>query len=678
MKTFILCLALLSPSFVTAETVGPYVGSVGSSDAYFLFRPGESELDLRLSVLSASGEIVTSVDAESSEVDDFVAKFHVTELESGTRYRYQIAELPLSGEPKPIAAGDDLQFRTTDASRKSKVSAVMISCVSKDDTAPVWEEIGRLSPDLLCLSGDTPYIDTIKLGDVRRKHRAFLNEVPLARLGRRTSVVGTWDDHDFGLNNGNGRNLQDGKAATRKAFIEYRAHRRYGTGSEGVYHKTDLGAIEIFHLDPRWFSQSEPSPISPGKPSCFGKDQWEWILKSLKASKAPFKVLSMGAIWQDKKNSETDDMFTYWYERDALLDFIRRERIDGVILHGGDIHVSRYLLHPGRVGYDLHDFIMSPGHKRIIPSLNVYHPSLEWSLVEGQQFLEFEVDPAPDDPTLSVRFRQPGGKVNKTVVIRHSELIAPEKLDSLRAYWSFDSGLANTSALGERLDAVVHNGAGIARERGIRGGALRLERNRKQFANISRSFLDDNSAGHSISCWIKPGSLPVHGSNARHFILESTAEGKPDSKAAYHLSLELSQCDDPQKVAIRLHSQTLKPASKPEGAPTPTVHGPFQTVHPRAQLEDQWSHLIVSFDSVQWKIFVNGRLAGTHKLNPPGPAVEFGGLIIGGHRAGSGRNFDGLIDELAIWQTTLSAADALALYNGGAPKPLSAQQLYSN
>ena len=185
--------------------------------------PGETELNLRLSVLSESGELVTSVEATSVEADDFVAKFHVTQLESSTRYRYQIAELSLSGEPKLIAAEADLTFQTVDTSRKSRVTAVMISCVSKEATAPVWEEIGKLSPDLLCLSGDTPYIDTSKLEEVRGKHRAFLKEAPLASLARRTSVVGIWDDHDFGLNNGNGRNMQDGKAATRKAFVEYRA-----------------------------------------------------------------------------------------------------------------------------------------------------------------------------------------------------------------------------------------------------------------------------------------------------------------------------------------------------------------------------------------------------------------------------------------------------------------------
>ena len=96
MKILLLLLALWSASLGWAETVGPCVGSVGSNDAYFLFRPGESDLDLRLSVLTESGEFVTSVDANSVADNDFVAKFYVTQLESDTPYRYRIAELTSS------------------------------------------------------------------------------------------------------------------------------------------------------------------------------------------------------------------------------------------------------------------------------------------------------------------------------------------------------------------------------------------------------------------------------------------------------------------------------------------------------------------------------------------------------------------------------------------------------
>ena len=46
---------------------------------------------------------------------------------------------------------------------------------------------------------------------------------------------------------------------------------------------------------------------------------------------------------------------------------------------------------------------------------------------------------------------------------------------------------------------------------------------------------------------------------------------------------------------------------------------------------------------------LNGKLIGAHQLEHPGPASEHGGLIIGGHRAGTGRNFEGQIDEITIW-----------------------------
>ena len=659
MIRLLLALLLLATATATAQTTGPCVGSTGPHEAFFLFRPGEVETSLRLTVIGRSDEVVTTAEARASAADDYVAKFHAQGLEPATGYRYHIEELTATGAPKVLAAGDDLAFRTVDSTRGGKASAALISCVSKADTAPVWAEIGELSPDLLYLGGDTPYIDTADLAAIRKKHRAFLDEPELAKIVRRISTVGIWDDHDFGKNNGNGGNFKHGKAATRKGFVEYRAHRRYGDGAgNGVYHKSDLGAMEIFHLDPRWFSQTEPSPIDEFEPTCYGKAQWDWILKSLKESEAPFKVLSMGAIWQDKKNSETDDMFTYWYERDALLDFIKRERISGVVLHGGDIHVARHLVHPQRVGYDLHDFIMSPGHKRVIPSLDVYHPDLEWSLVEGQQFLLLEADATGTDPTLTATYRQPGGKVNRKVVLKLSDLTPPEKIDSLRARWSFEKDLTNGSPLGKRLDAKAHNGATI------KAGALKLDRAKGQFASVPRSFLDDNSAAHAISCWIRPATLPAHGSKDRHFILESTAEGKPDPKAAYHLSLELSPAAAADQIAIRLHTQTLKSNGAQKG-PSAKAQGPFTTTHPRSAIEAKWSHLLVSFDSEQLKVYLNGKQVTAHDLPHPGPAAEFGGLIIGGHRAGTGRNFDGEIDELTIWQGALSPTDAAKLHSDG-------------
>lgn len=649
------------PLALAQDIVGPYVGSVRSSEAHFLYSPGKEEKNLQLVVADKQGREVASAKGTCREENDYVAKFRVVGLREGTAYRYRIEEV-VGGKQKILENGSDLVFETVDADRSKKVTAVFLSCVKKKDTAPVWEEILKLKPQILCLSGDTPYIDTSNLKTVRAKHRAFLQEEPLAKIGRRTSVVGAWDDHDFGRNNGNGLNMGSGAKATRHGFVEYRAHAEFGQGDGGVYHKSDCGALEIFHLDPRTFSQLGPSPVDASQTTCFGKTQWEWLLKSLKESEAPFKVLSMGAIWQDKKNGETDDMFTYYYERDALLDFIRDEGIEGVILHGGDIHVSRYLLHPMRVGYDLHDFIVSPGHLSVIPSLNPYHPSLEWSLVEGQQFLTLEVDPTKKDPELIATFRQPGGKVNHRVTIRHSDLCPKKQLSTLRGYWRFEGGFENESQLGSRLDGKGRRGASIDRVANGSKGALRLKRDEEQYVSIPRSFLDDNSSGHSVSCWIKPRSLPVHRRGERFFILESTAEGNADDRPAWHLSLELAEGDKASDLSVRMHTRTLVPAAAPEKAPTTQSSGPFITEHSRKDFAERWNHLVMVFDSDSLTLYLNGKKVADHPLPVAGPAAEFGGMIIGGHRAGRGRNFDGWIDELSVWQEVLSAQKIDGLY----------------
>jgi hypothetical protein len=248
--------------------------------------------------------------------------------------------------------------------------------------------------------------------------------------------------------------------------------------------------------------------------------------------------------------------------------------------------------------------------------------------------------------------------VNKKIILKLSELTPPKKDETLRAHWSFDKDFSNSSILGERLDGSPQNGAEIS------DGALQLERARGQFVNVPRSFLDDNSAGHSVSCWIQPNKLPAFGSKDRQFILETTAEGKPSSKAAYHLSLELSTATEAKNIAIRLHTQTLRPGG-PQKAPVAKAQGAFQSSHLRSEIEGKWSHLVVCFDSRCLKVFLNGQVIATHVLEHPGPAAEHGGLIIGGHRAGTGRNFEGKIDELIIWQGVLDAVEVRKLYQKG-------------
>ena len=651
---------------VASEVVGPIVGTVESTTAHVLFRPGTVESKWQLSVL-ADGRMVQTVSAMSHSEQDYVAMFHVSGLQPATRYHYQIEDE--SGR-MVVRADDQHVFTTANPARNDhRVTVSFVSCVDIEPNA-IWPEMANLNVDAAFLMGDTPYIDSSDLNVVRTRHRQFLQIPDLAALGTHTPIIGTWDDHDFGRNNGNGRSMMDGKANTRRGFVEYRAHAQFGNGQQGVYHKVDLGMMEVFLLDPRTFSQTEPSPVDKNQPTCFGAYQWNWLQTSLRESQAPFKVLAMGAIWQDKKNKETDDLFTYWYERDALFDFIIAEEISGVVLLGGDIHVARHLMHPQRLGYDLHDFIISPGHTRVITSLDVYHPSLQWSLVEGWQFLTLTADGLSPEPALIAEFRQPNGVINRKVEIPLSQMMAVSTdatQRGLRARWSFEEGFSNQSPLGNRIHANPHHGAeivegGITSSAGAKGKAVRFDASQEQFLHVPRSFLNDNSPAHTVSLWFRPDSLPEHRSDARAFLLESTATGQPSSTSAWHLSLGLRATSDPGKVNLQLYTHTLRPADEPEAAPTAVSHGPFDALFDRDQLLGNWNHVAFTFDSKSLTLFLNGQQAARHVLPFPGPASEFGGLIIGGHRAGTGRNFDGLIDEVTVWQRVLSDAELAALF----------------
>ena len=252
--------------------------------------------------------------------------------------------------------------------------------------------------------------------------------------------------------------------------------------------------------------------------------------------------------------------------------------------------------------------------------------------------------------------------MNHRVIIRHSDLCPKKQLSTLRGYWRFEGGFENESQLGSRLDGKGRRGASIDRAANGSKGALRLKRDEEQYVSIPRSFLDDNSSGHSVSCWIKPRSLPVHRRGERFFILESTAEGNADDRPAWHLSLELAEGDKASDLSVRMHTRTIIPAAAPEKAPTTQSSGPFITEHSRKDFAERWNHLVMVFDSDSLTLYLNGKKVADHPLPVAGPAAEFGGMIIGGHRAGRGRNFDGWIDELSVWQEVLSAQKIDGLY----------------
>lgn len=396
---------------------GPMVGHVDMGRARVWVRPSPDQrgrLDWVCTVASEGGweqEFEARLDADH----DFTAVFEVTGLEAGTGYRFVL-------RPRGAEAAEGLtgSFTTPPAQgRPAKITLGMGSC-APSDPSHIWTRVIQEGCTGFVFLGDTPYVDTSDLGVAREKHRRFLAQPEIREMIRQMPCWGTWDDHDFGKNDGHGD--FPGKHTCRSVFTEYRANatfghdaggkpqtERFGEG-RGIYTSFRYGPLEMFLLDPRWFSRTEPSWADPDQPTCLGQQQWDWFRAALTRSDATFKCIATGMIWDDKKNSEKDDWHTYRHEREAIFDLIRDEKIPGCFLLGGDIHVSRALNYGPRVGYDLWQFIVSPMHGSTIPSLNVPHPSLVHDAVEPYVFLKLEVDTTVEPATLKASWINRDGR----------------------------------------------------------------------------------------------------------------------------------------------------------------------------------------------------------------------------------------------------------------------------
>jgi alkaline phosphatase D len=316
--------------------VGPYLGSLGPRDAtvfarFLLMEP------VHLSLVDPSGRIKEEKTVTPTVDDDRTMRWDLHNLEPETTYGVNVQTARIF-------------FKTpAEPDRPAKVTLAFGSCA--DDRPgllnPVWPAIQKDQPDVLVLLGDTPYIDSTELSMQRRRYVDFF---------------ATWDDHDFAMDNANGKVA--GKENSRKAFLEHHGNPSAGEDGQGLYTHFRRGPVDVFLLDTRWFMETEPSFADPSKPTLLGAKQWAWLRRELQASTAPFKVLASGIVWNDAVDAKKKDTWAgYAHERAAVFKFIAENKIEGVVLVGGDLHRSRVVVHPTEetgIPYPVREIVASP------------------------------------------------------------------------------------------------------------------------------------------------------------------------------------------------------------------------------------------------------------------------------------------------------------------------------
>ena len=218
-----------------------------------------------------------------------------------------------------------------------------------------------------------------------------------------------WDDHDYGPNDGD-RSFPL-KEESRKVFMNYWTNPSYGYMGEGIYTKISKSDCDFFLMDDRSFrSPDDMAPFIDGKANpekrMWGVKQLEWLKSALVMSRAPFKFIVTGSQVLNPV-SPYDCMQDYPFEFQELMQFLQKEKVNGVLFLTGDRHHSEIIRFSREGSYPLYDITSSPltSGTGIAGGKEKDNPYREpKTLVEAQNYTRITVSGKQNDRTLKVEF----------------------------------------------------------------------------------------------------------------------------------------------------------------------------------------------------------------------------------------------------------------------------------
>ncbi len=221
------------------------------------------------------------------------------------------------------------------------------SCNRHDAEQPMWNFIRANDPDLWIWLGDNIYGDTDDMNVLREKYTIQKQNPGYQKLLKTAPVIGIWDDHDYGRNDAGigyphkeeSQQLmldfldepEDSERWKRKgAYTSY----TYGSGAnqvkvillDGRYHRDTLSKIDKSYL-----------PNIAG--DILGEEQWLWLEKELRESKAAVNFIGGGIQFIPEEHPH-EKWANFPQARERLFKLIGDSKAKGVMLLSGDRHIA--------------------------------------------------------------------------------------------------------------------------------------------------------------------------------------------------------------------------------------------------------------------------------------------------------------------------------------------------
>jgi alkaline phosphatase D len=229
------------------------------------------------------------------------------------------------------------------------------SCARQERPQPIWDAINAARCDAFVLCGDNIYGDSPDPLVLRKKY-ALLAAVPgFAKLRETTPLFATWDDHDYGINDG-GAGFAGAVTAQREFcdFFQVPAASPLRS-SPGVYDCITIGPagkrVQLILLDTRTFrSPLKKDPANPkanvpntdAGATMLGAEQWAWFERRLREPAEIRAIVSSISFISTEHGSEKWANFPQ--ERTRFLELLHKTEAKGALIISGDRHLAELSL----------------------------------------------------------------------------------------------------------------------------------------------------------------------------------------------------------------------------------------------------------------------------------------------------------------------------------------------
>jgi alkaline phosphatase D len=221
------------------------------------------------------------------------------------------------------------------------------SCyVPQFETPQIWTSITKTTPDLMLLLGDNVYQSEEKaqpeLLELREAYGMLAKEAEFKKLREHTSVLATWDDHDYGLNDaGSELTVKYQSEALFEAIWPLSGEDERKT-RDGIYFARTIGPagkrVQVIMLDSRFFRSSLSENADPAKSTILGDEQWLWLQQELlKPAELRLLVSSIPLL---SERAQGENWKKLPEQREKLFDLMQTTQAEGVVILSGDSHFA--------------------------------------------------------------------------------------------------------------------------------------------------------------------------------------------------------------------------------------------------------------------------------------------------------------------------------------------------